>query len=72
MPLYPNHDVDLSWLMPFGKVSDEALSANDGESDGERGAAVTREADELEDGSLDPDELRDEPDWWDEGSDDET
>ncbi len=27
---------------------------------------------ELEDGSLDPDELDGEPDWWDEGSDDET
>ena len=26
---------------------------------------------ELEDGSLDPDELTDEPGWWDEGSDDE-
>ena len=31
-----------------------------------------RRAEELEDGSLDPDELTDEPDWWDEGSDDET
>ena len=31
-----------------------------------------READELEDGSLDPDELTDAPDRWDEGSDDET
>jgi hypothetical protein len=30
-----------------------------------------RRAEELEDGSLDPDELTDEPDWWDEGSDDE-
>jgi hypothetical protein len=31
-----------------------------------------REAEELEDGSLDPDELTGEPVWWDEGSDDET
>ncbi len=31
-----------------------------------------RRGEELEDGSLDPDELTDEPDWWDEGSDDET
>jgi hypothetical protein len=31
-----------------------------------------REAEELEDGSLDPDELTGEPAWWDEGSDDET
>jgi hypothetical protein len=31
-----------------------------------------REAEDLEDGSLDPDELTDEPAWWDEGSDDET
>jgi hypothetical protein len=31
-----------------------------------------REAQELEDGSLDPDELTGEPAWWDEGSDDET
>jgi hypothetical protein len=29
------------------------------------------EADEHEDGSRDPDELTDEPQWWDEGSDDE-
>ena len=29
-------------------------------------------AEELEDGSLDPDELDGEPAWWDEGSDDET
>jgi hypothetical protein len=27
---------------------------------------------ELEDGTLDPDELDDEPEWWDEGADDET
>ena len=31
-----------------------------------------RMAEELEDGSLDPDELDAEPAWWDEGSDDET
>jgi hypothetical protein len=31
-----------------------------------------REAEELEDGSLDPDELTGEPAWWDEGGDDET
>ena len=31
-----------------------------------------REAEALEDGSLDSDELTEEPDWWDEGSDDET
>jgi hypothetical protein len=31
-----------------------------------------RDAEDLEDGSLDPDELSGEPDWWDEGSDDET
>ena len=31
----------------------------------------TRQAEELEDGSLDPDELDTEPSWWDEGSDDE-
>lgn len=29
-------------------------------------------AEQLEDGSLDPDELDDEPAWWDEGSHDET
>lgn len=29
------------------------------------------DAEDLENGSLDPDELTDEPDWWDEGSDDE-
>ena len=34
--------------------------------------AASREAEELEDGSLDPDELTGEPAWWDEGSDDET
>jgi hypothetical protein len=31
-----------------------------------------RQAEELEDGSLDPDELTGEPGWWDEGTDDET
>lgn len=33
--------------------------------------AAEREAEGLEDGSLDPDELDVEPAWWDEGSDDE-
>ena len=33
---------------------------------------AARLADELEDGSLDPDELDSEPGWWDGGSDDET
>jgi hypothetical protein len=32
---------------------------------------LARRAGQLEDGSLDADELDDEPDWWDEGSDDE-
>jgi hypothetical protein len=32
---------------------------------------TAHQAESLEDGSLDPDELTDEPDWWDEGSDDE-
>ena len=31
-----------------------------------------RDAERLEDGSVDPDELSGEPDWWDEGSDAET
>lgn len=35
-------------------------------------ADAERAAEELEDGSLDPDELDGEPVWWDEGSDDET
>jgi hypothetical protein len=30
------------------------------------------EAEELEDGSLDPDEPTGEPTWWDDGNDDET
>ena len=46
-------------------ADDEALPP--GESDD-----AEQEADELEDGSLDPDELTGEPAWWDEGSDDET
>jgi hypothetical protein len=37
-----------------------------------RGGDSEHEADDLEDGSLDPDELDDEPEWWDEGADDET
>ena len=36
------------------------------------GGDEVRRAEELEDGSLDPDELDAEPAWWDEGSDDET
>jgi hypothetical protein len=31
-----------------------------------------RRPEELEDGSIDPDELTDEPEWWDEGADDES
>jgi hypothetical protein len=34
--------------------------------------AAERQAEDLEDGSLDPDELTSAPAWWDEGSDDET
>lgn len=34
--------------------------------------AARRLAELLEDGSLDPDELTDEPAWWDEGGEDET
>ena len=41
-------------------------------SDPDERDRARREADELEDGSLDPDELTGEPDRWDEGSDDET
>ena len=40
--------------------------------DEERPEPDTAPAEELEDGSLDPDELDAEPEWWDEGSDDET
>jgi hypothetical protein len=43
---------------------DEPAQADDGEA--------VRRAEELEDGSLDPDELDAEPAWLDEGSDDET
>ena len=44
------------------------------EEDDERAAErrAERRAEEFGDGSLDPDELDDEPAWWDEGSDDET
>ena len=31
-----------------------------------------REAEDLEDGALDPDEISQDAAWWDEGSDDET
>jgi hypothetical protein len=41
-----------------------------GTDDGDEEAR--RVAEQLEDGSLDPDELNDEPALWDEGSDDET
>jgi hypothetical protein len=37
----------------------------------EVGHPGTRSAEELEDGTLDPDELDREPTWWDERSDDE-
>lgn len=40
---------------PCGEVSDER----------------TRQVAELEDGSIDPDELDGEPDWFDQGADDE-
>src|SRR5262245_3459445 len=40
--------------------------------DGEAAREAVRRAEELEDGTLDPDELDAEPAWWDEGSDDET
>jgi hypothetical protein len=43
-----------------------------GDSDAERDDEARRRAEELEDGSLDPDELDGEPEWWDEGSDDES
>ncbi len=42
------------------------------QSDDEEADERVRRAEELEDGSLDPDELDGEPAWWDEGSDDET
>ena len=38
----------------------------------ENAGAPIHRAEELEDGSLEPDELDAEPAWWDEGSDDET
>ena len=38
----------------------------------ERDELVGQRAEELEDGSLGPDELDAEPAWWDEGSDGET
>jgi hypothetical protein len=47
-------------------MSDEPGAADRPVSDGELAA------EELADGSLDPDELESEPEWWDEGSDDET
>ena len=41
-------------------------------SESEREERARRLANELEVGSLDPDELDGEPEWWDEGADDET
>ena len=48
-----------------------AMSDADAE-ESEARLEAERLADELEDGSLDPDEATGEPAWWDEGSDDET
>ncbi len=45
---------------------------DDGAQEPDTRRAAEREAEELEDGGLDPDELTGEPTWWDEGSDDET
>jgi hypothetical protein len=50
-------------------VSDQPSSYDSG-TDGRDHAEDA--AEDLEDGSLDPDELTDEPALWDEGSDDET
>ena len=51
-------------MTPRPDQDDERTRPEDGEA--------ARLAEELEDGSLDPDELDAEPGWWDEGSDDET
>jgi len=51
-------------------TSSSRLASDEPEWDSRAEAA--READELEDGSLDPDELTGEPEWGDEGADDET
>lgn len=48
------------------------MTRRDDEPEEDAREQAEREAEELEDGSLDPDELRGEPEWWDEGSDDET
>ena len=48
-------------------ITSMTMSTRPDEGDEEQ----TRQAEELEDGSLDPDELDAEPSWWDEGSDDE-
>ena len=44
----------------------------DEQADESRDDEARRAAEELEDGTLDPDELDREPAWWGEGSDDET
>lgn len=49
---------------------DESPEPREGEDDS--GEDARRVAEQLEDGSLDPDELSGEPAWWDDGSDDET
>ena len=48
-------------------TSDDDRASDDTVPDDE----AVRLAEELEDGSRDPDELAAEPAWWDEGSDDE-
>jgi len=53
---------------PHNRRSSDPWS-HDGETTSEEEA--TRRAEELEGGILDPDELSGEPEWWDEGSDDE-
>jgi cell division protein FtsB len=57
-------------LVRLERVVADQQSSYDAETDDRDHAE--REAEDLEDGSLDPDELIDEPAWWDEGSDDET
>jgi hypothetical protein len=57
---------------PAKRVTNDAPDDNQDVTEPDFGREVPREAEELEDGSLDPDELTGEPEWWDEGSDDET
>jgi hypothetical protein len=45
-----------------GSLDDDSGGTEDDEA---------QESGDLEDGTLDPDELSGEPNWWDEGSDDE-